>query len=202
MDPQVQNTNRQHGWSDYFNSGVICVDVPAWRAADIGATALSLVTKHGLSDQHALNTVVAGRWTALDPRWNVLTHYDAPSARWEYEAWEILKQAAARQRSLRSHLPPGGPRRSSFRRGPPRSRARRDRRPALTVDTNDPTRPYEQLRRQLADLIEYGVLAADDRLALRDVRALGRVGVRPVGAVGGQLAALSHGRAIHRLASR
>ncbi|MEU1965891.1 GntR family transcriptional regulator [Micromonospora sediminicola] len=37
-------------------------------------------------------------------------------------------------------------------------------RPTLTVDTDDPTPPYEQLRRQLADLIEYGVLAPDDRL--------------------------------------
>jgi DNA-binding transcriptional regulator YhcF (GntR family) len=37
-------------------------------------------------------------------------------------------------------------------------------RPTLTVDTDDPTPPYEQLRRQLADLIEYGVLATDDRL--------------------------------------
>jgi GntR family transcriptional regulator len=34
----------------------------------------------------------------------------------------------------------------------------------LTVDGLDPTPPYEQLRRQLADLIGSGVLSAGDRL--------------------------------------
>jgi DNA-binding transcriptional regulator YhcF (GntR family) len=37
-------------------------------------------------------------------------------------------------------------------------------RPALMVVTDDPTPPYEQLRRQLAELIRYGVLAPGDRL--------------------------------------
>ena len=37
-------------------------------------------------------------------------------------------------------------------------------RPTLTVVTGDPTPPYEQLRRQLTDLIRYGVLAPGDRL--------------------------------------
>jgi GntR family transcriptional regulator len=36
--------------------------------------------------------------------------------------------------------------------------------PALRVTTTDPTPPYEQLRRQLAELIHSGVLAAGDRL--------------------------------------
>jgi len=35
---------------------------------------------------------------------------------------------------------------------------------ALTVTAGDPTPPYEQLRRQLADLIEGGQLAEGDRL--------------------------------------
>ena len=37
-------------------------------------------------------------------------------------------------------------------------------RPALTVLTGDPTPPYEQLRRQLVELIRYGVLVPGDRL--------------------------------------
>ncbi|MCU7725117.1 GntR family transcriptional regulator [Actinoplanes sp. KI2] len=37
-------------------------------------------------------------------------------------------------------------------------------RPALTVVTDDPTPPYEQLRRQLVELIRFGVLAPGDRL--------------------------------------
>ena len=38
------------------------------------------------------------------------------------------------------------------------------RTPVLHVRTDDPTPPYEQLRRQLADLIRSGVLAPGDRL--------------------------------------
>ncbi len=34
----------------------------------------------------------------------------------------------------------------------------------LTVVTDDPTPPYEQLRRQLVELIRYGALAPGDRL--------------------------------------
>jgi len=37
-------------------------------------------------------------------------------------------------------------------------------RPALTVVVDDPTPPYEQLRRQLTDLIRYGVLRPGERL--------------------------------------
>lgn len=36
--------------------------------------------------------------------------------------------------------------------------------PALTVDTTDPTPPYEQLRRQLAGLIQSAVLPPGSRL--------------------------------------
>jgi DNA-binding transcriptional regulator YhcF (GntR family) len=34
----------------------------------------------------------------------------------------------------------------------------------LTIVTDDPTPPYEQLRRQLTEMIRYGVLAEGDRL--------------------------------------
>ena len=37
-------------------------------------------------------------------------------------------------------------------------------RPSLTVDTSDPTPPYEQLRRQLAALIQAAALSPGDRL--------------------------------------
>jgi DNA-binding transcriptional regulator YhcF (GntR family) len=37
-------------------------------------------------------------------------------------------------------------------------------RPVLTVVTDDPTPPYEQLRRQLVELIRHGVLTPGDRL--------------------------------------
>jgi DNA-binding transcriptional regulator YhcF (GntR family) len=37
-------------------------------------------------------------------------------------------------------------------------------RPSLTVDTSDPTPPYEQLRRQLTELIRAAALSPGDRL--------------------------------------
>ena len=44
--------------------------------------------------------------------------------------------------------------------------------PALIVDTEDPTPPYEQLRRQFAELIEAAVLRPGDRLpAVRQLAA-------------------------------
>jgi DNA-binding transcriptional regulator YhcF (GntR family) len=36
--------------------------------------------------------------------------------------------------------------------------------PRIVVDTNSPTPPYEQVRGQLADIIELGVLTAGERL--------------------------------------
>lgn len=36
--------------------------------------------------------------------------------------------------------------------------------PTLVVETDDPTPPYEQVRRQLAELIQSGVLKPGDRL--------------------------------------
>jgi DNA-binding transcriptional regulator YhcF (GntR family) len=39
-----------------------------------------------------------------------------------------------------------------------------DRAPAISVDTTDPTPPYEQVRRQVISLITSGALAPDDRL--------------------------------------
>jgi GntR family transcriptional regulator len=36
--------------------------------------------------------------------------------------------------------------------------------PQIVVDTDSPTPPYEQVRAQLADLIEHGVMTVDERL--------------------------------------
>lgn len=87
--------NRMHGRSAYFNSGVICVNIPAWKAAGVGPAAMQLVSKEEMSDQNALNTVLADKWEPLDARWNVMTHLYAPSHRWEY-AGEALRRPAIR----------------------------------------------------------------------------------------------------------
>jgi lipopolysaccharide biosynthesis glycosyltransferase len=58
----------------YFNAGVLLVDLAGWRAADLPTQMLACLKQnheHVLWwDQYALNVVLAGRWGALDTRWN------------------------------------------------------------------------------------------------------------------------------------
>lgn len=60
--------------SDYFNAGVLLIDLPRWRSRRIGAAALEFALHRSDRiqghDQSALNHVLAGNWKRLDPRWN------------------------------------------------------------------------------------------------------------------------------------
>jgi lipopolysaccharide biosynthesis glycosyltransferase len=60
----------------YFNSGVMVMDLPWWRENRIEERALDYMARHGARlqfwDQEALNVAIAGRWQALDVRWNVI----------------------------------------------------------------------------------------------------------------------------------
>jgi lipopolysaccharide biosynthesis glycosyltransferase len=57
----------------YFNAGVLVIDTQRWESEHVTQRALELLAhspfRHG--DQSALNAVLAGRWTALTPDWNV-----------------------------------------------------------------------------------------------------------------------------------
>lgn len=59
----------------YFNSGVMLMDLPAWRHHDWSRSAVELVRDADppftYPDQDALNIVLREHWTALDQRWNV-----------------------------------------------------------------------------------------------------------------------------------
>jgi len=59
----------------YFNSGVLMVELGPWRSSQIGSRAFeyleSPLANGTLADQEALNVVLAGHWTELDPSWNV-----------------------------------------------------------------------------------------------------------------------------------
>jgi lipopolysaccharide biosynthesis glycosyltransferase len=62
----------------YFNAGVMVIPLATWRARDLGAEAIALLTAHKFryADQCALNLVVAGNWMRLAPRWNLQSaHY-------------------------------------------------------------------------------------------------------------------------------
>ena len=67
--PQVQ---------DYFNSGVLLMDLNQWRTEGIAEKALEYLSTNGKSrfpDQNALNVVCEGRWKQMDRRWNYQDHY-------------------------------------------------------------------------------------------------------------------------------
>lgn len=63
----------------YFNAGVMMIDLDRWRELDVGGKALahlaSPLANGALADQEALNVVLSGHWTELDPRWNQQTPF-------------------------------------------------------------------------------------------------------------------------------
>jgi len=76
-------------WSRYgrraddvnFNSGVLLLNLTAWREEDITGAAVAYLTdgRHQfLVDQEAINAVLPGRIGQLDPRWNVQTEHFQP----------------------------------------------------------------------------------------------------------------------------
>jgi lipopolysaccharide biosynthesis glycosyltransferase len=62
----------------YFNSGVLVMNLPLWRAERIGTRVLEHVRAHAggnrFADQDGLNAVLGGRAGLLHPRWNVQAH--------------------------------------------------------------------------------------------------------------------------------
>jgi lipopolysaccharide biosynthesis glycosyltransferase len=60
--------------AEYFNAGVMLIDVTRWRHEDVAGQALSYLRHNARRvffwDQEALNATLAGRWKKLDPRWN------------------------------------------------------------------------------------------------------------------------------------
>lgn len=70
----------------YFNSGVLLIDVAAWRAENLADQMLDCLDRHHSHvrwwDQYVLNVVLAGRWKMLDPRWNQGSHM------YSYRDWQ------------------------------------------------------------------------------------------------------------------
>lgn len=60
----------------YFNSGVLLVNVRAWRDENVPHQCIEFVQNHERfmrhSDQDALNAILTGAWSPLDPKWNVM----------------------------------------------------------------------------------------------------------------------------------
>jgi len=64
---------------DYFNAGVLLIDLNRWREERISEKALEYLIQHPrslYSDQDALNVVCDGFWKKLDARWNFQKHWE------------------------------------------------------------------------------------------------------------------------------
>jgi lipopolysaccharide biosynthesis glycosyltransferase len=80
QDSYIQNCPARYlpaqagGEQPYFNSGVMVIDLEAWRAAGIEQCCLEAATRLPRRtkwlDQHVLNACLAGRWGRLRPVWN------------------------------------------------------------------------------------------------------------------------------------
>jgi lipopolysaccharide biosynthesis glycosyltransferase len=62
--------------STYINSGVMLVNLRAWREEKFGETVLSYLSQHALrsNEQSAINIVAAGRIKTIPEIWNLMLH--------------------------------------------------------------------------------------------------------------------------------
>jgi lipopolysaccharide biosynthesis glycosyltransferase len=73
-DPDFHNLPRVQ---DYFNCGVLLIDLDRWRAEHVPEKALAFLEANPrtpFGDQDALNVAMDGRWKILDPKWNFQRH--------------------------------------------------------------------------------------------------------------------------------
>lgn len=58
----------------YYNTGVLVIDLAAWRANDVVDLAFDYISSHSdvlpFADQDTLNIALSERWHTLPPRWN------------------------------------------------------------------------------------------------------------------------------------
>lgn len=60
----------------YYNSGVLLIDLDRWAKEGVAEQSLEILRAHDLphADQCAINTVLLGRITPLEYRWNAMSH--------------------------------------------------------------------------------------------------------------------------------
>jgi lipopolysaccharide biosynthesis glycosyltransferase len=74
--PGLENVPRVR---DYFNAGVLLIDLDRWRKERISEKALEYLARNPLSpfsDQDALNVACDKLWKKMDPRWNLQDYYE------------------------------------------------------------------------------------------------------------------------------
>jgi lipopolysaccharide biosynthesis glycosyltransferase len=85
LDPQIKagrpGLEKFPRVRDYFNAGVLLIDLDRWRKERISEKALEYLMSHSdspLADQDALNVACDGCWTELGLRWNFYDHFETP----------------------------------------------------------------------------------------------------------------------------
>lgn len=120
-DLVVLDLPEQEAGERYFNSGVLLINLNAWRSRQIGNSCFELLQTKGTKckhhDQTALNWTLRGQWVALPKDWNIcaevflpdqpvkILHFygcvkpwaDAQIGRWTHEQWH---RAALREAHL------------------------------------------------------------------------------------------------------
>lgn len=72
--------------ASYFNSGVMLMNLAAWRKHEVTEQLLQCLRDNGKYiwcwDQYALNAILSGKWNKLPFRWNMGTHaFEFPSVK-------------------------------------------------------------------------------------------------------------------------
>lgn len=92
MVPRVQN---------YFNAGVLLIDLDRWRKERISEKALQYLNHNPqslFSDQDALNVACDGLWKRLDSRWNCHDIDEKCISAFDYPEWPPIVHFAARKK--------------------------------------------------------------------------------------------------------
>ena len=92
MIPRIQSELGVPDQASYFNSGVLLIDLDAWRRAGITDAIRSFVAGHAIEwpDQDALNGVLHNRRLRLHPRWNAMPGlWELPARYLPYTSDEI-----------------------------------------------------------------------------------------------------------------
>jgi len=75
---------------EYFNSGVLLLDMEQWRRERVSERALVYLQQHPetpFCDQDALNVVCSGKWKEMGAYWNHQNHFELELAKTEAAAW-------------------------------------------------------------------------------------------------------------------
>ncbi|NCG08106.1 MAG: hypothetical protein GWO81_00820 [Verrucomicrobia bacterium] len=108
MAPELQNKNHNPRHKRYYNSGVLLMDVQAWRNGNNSERIITYTKEHPekleFVDQDAINNTIHDETKSLDLRWNCITPYYNAKLERDYSAKHIELIKAAISKSSIVHF--------------------------------------------------------------------------------------------------